>query len=244
MVVAGKHAYGLTQIVFASVCASCVYNKEVNAVAHGLSVHLAVPSAVKSVPRIYLRSPAVKHSSLELNDALISVLGLQHVIITVAVGRKGVGKFKFAFADGHTQGIVLSLGRIRNGVSAQHKGGIKLNAEGTALGKGVLICQNREEALEGVNRISEVVQNNSATAEETSAEAEETIQEKIVSEEIQETETAEAEVSAEETEAVAKHEFMCDTSDNCGFTENGIEITKKQAAELGKEIKWQEIGLK
>ena len=35
-----------------------------------------------------------------------------------------------------------------------------------------------------------------------------------------------------ETEAVAKHEFMCDTSDNCGFTENGIEITKKQAAEL------------
>lgn len=35
-----------------------------------------------------------------------------------------------------------------------------------------------------------------------------------------------------ETEAVAKHEFMCDTSDNCGFTENGIEIAKKQAAEL------------
>lgn len=35
-----------------------------------------------------------------------------------------------------------------------------------------------------------------------------------------------------ETVAVAKHEFMSDTSDNCGFTENGIEITKKQAAEL------------
>lgn len=35
-----------------------------------------------------------------------------------------------------------------------------------------------------------------------------------------------------ETEAVAKHEFMSDTSTNCGFTENGIEITKKQAAEL------------
>lgn len=35
-----------------------------------------------------------------------------------------------------------------------------------------------------------------------------------------------------ETEAVAKHEFMSDTSNNCGFTENGIEITKKQAAEL------------
>ncbi len=35
-----------------------------------------------------------------------------------------------------------------------------------------------------------------------------------------------------ETEAVIKHEFMSDTSDNCGFTENGIEITKKQAAEL------------
>ncbi len=35
-----------------------------------------------------------------------------------------------------------------------------------------------------------------------------------------------------ETEAVAKHEFMCDTSDNCGFTESGIEIAKKQAAEL------------
>lgn len=35
-----------------------------------------------------------------------------------------------------------------------------------------------------------------------------------------------------ETIAVAKHEFMSDTSDNCGFTENGIEITKKQAAEL------------
>ena len=35
-----------------------------------------------------------------------------------------------------------------------------------------------------------------------------------------------------ETEAVVKHEFMCDTSDNCGFTESGIEITKKQAAEL------------
>ena len=35
-----------------------------------------------------------------------------------------------------------------------------------------------------------------------------------------------------ETEAVANHEFMCDTSDNCGFTEAGIEITKKQALEL------------
>ena len=35
-----------------------------------------------------------------------------------------------------------------------------------------------------------------------------------------------------ETIAVAKHEFMSDTSDNCGFTENGIEITKKQAEEL------------
>lgn len=35
-----------------------------------------------------------------------------------------------------------------------------------------------------------------------------------------------------ETEAVAKHEFMSDTSNNCGFTENGIEITKKQAEEL------------
>ncbi len=35
-----------------------------------------------------------------------------------------------------------------------------------------------------------------------------------------------------ETIAVVKHEFMSDTSDNCGFTEKGIEITKKQAAEL------------
>lgn len=35
-----------------------------------------------------------------------------------------------------------------------------------------------------------------------------------------------------ETEAVAKHEFMCDTSDNCGFTESGVQITKKQALEL------------
>ena len=35
-----------------------------------------------------------------------------------------------------------------------------------------------------------------------------------------------------ETEAVIKHEFMSDTSDNCGFTEKGIEITKKQAEEL------------
>ena len=35
-----------------------------------------------------------------------------------------------------------------------------------------------------------------------------------------------------ETVAVANHEFMSDTSDNCSFTENGIEITRKQAAEL------------
>lgn len=35
-----------------------------------------------------------------------------------------------------------------------------------------------------------------------------------------------------ETVAVAKHEFMSDTSDNCGFTENGIAITRRQAAEL------------
>lgn len=35
-----------------------------------------------------------------------------------------------------------------------------------------------------------------------------------------------------ETVAVARHEFMSDTSDNCGFTEKGIEITKKQAQEL------------
>ena len=35
-----------------------------------------------------------------------------------------------------------------------------------------------------------------------------------------------------ETEAVVKHEFMSDTSNNCGLTEKGIEITKKQAEEL------------
>ncbi len=35
-----------------------------------------------------------------------------------------------------------------------------------------------------------------------------------------------------ETQAVIKHEFMSDTSDNCGFTDKGIEITKNQAAEL------------
>lgn len=35
-----------------------------------------------------------------------------------------------------------------------------------------------------------------------------------------------------ETMAVAKHEFMSDTSDNCGFTENGEAITRKQASEL------------
>lgn len=35
-----------------------------------------------------------------------------------------------------------------------------------------------------------------------------------------------------ETVAVVKHEFMSDTSDNCAFTENGIGITRRQAAEL------------
>ena len=35
-----------------------------------------------------------------------------------------------------------------------------------------------------------------------------------------------------ETVAVVKHEFMSDTSDNAAFSENGIEITRKQAAEL------------
>ena len=35
-----------------------------------------------------------------------------------------------------------------------------------------------------------------------------------------------------ETLAVVKHEFMIDTSDNCSFTEKGIEITQKQAQEL------------
>lgn len=35
-----------------------------------------------------------------------------------------------------------------------------------------------------------------------------------------------------ETMAVAKHEFMSDTSDNCGFTDVGIEITHEQAQEL------------
>jgi broad specificity phosphatase PhoE len=35
-----------------------------------------------------------------------------------------------------------------------------------------------------------------------------------------------------ETIAVAKHEFMSDTSNNCGFTEAGTEIIKKQAEQL------------
>jgi broad specificity phosphatase PhoE len=35
-----------------------------------------------------------------------------------------------------------------------------------------------------------------------------------------------------ETVAVAKHEFMSDTSDNCSFTEAGVEITNQQAKEL------------
>lgn len=35
-----------------------------------------------------------------------------------------------------------------------------------------------------------------------------------------------------ETVAVVKHEFMSDTSENCAFSENGIEITRRQAAEL------------
>lgn len=37
-----------------------------------------------------------------------------------------------------------------------------------------------------------------------------------------------------ETVAVAKHEFMSDTSNNCGFTDGGVEIIKKQAEELDK----------
>lgn len=35
-----------------------------------------------------------------------------------------------------------------------------------------------------------------------------------------------------ETVAVIKHEFMSDTSSNCAFTDNGIEITHKQAAQM------------
>lgn len=35
-----------------------------------------------------------------------------------------------------------------------------------------------------------------------------------------------------ETVAVAKHEFMCDTSENCVFTDMGVEITRQQAKEL------------
>ncbi|MBE6584939.1 MAG: phosphoglycerate mutase family protein [Ruminococcaceae bacterium] len=35
-----------------------------------------------------------------------------------------------------------------------------------------------------------------------------------------------------ETVAVVKHEFMSDTSDNCKFTDIGVEITEKQAKEL------------
>ena len=35
-----------------------------------------------------------------------------------------------------------------------------------------------------------------------------------------------------ETIAVAKHEFMSDTSNNCGFTEGGTDIIKKQAEQL------------
>lgn len=37
-----------------------------------------------------------------------------------------------------------------------------------------------------------------------------------------------------ETEAVAKQQFMSDTSDNCGFTENGIAIARKQAEQFGE----------
>ena len=37
-----------------------------------------------------------------------------------------------------------------------------------------------------------------------------------------------------ETVAVAKHEFMSDTSNNCGFTDGGVEIIKNQAEELDK----------
>lgn len=37
-----------------------------------------------------------------------------------------------------------------------------------------------------------------------------------------------------ETEAVVRQEFMSDTSDNCGFTKNGIAIAHKQAEQLGK----------
>lgn len=36
-----------------------------------------------------------------------------------------------------------------------------------------------------------------------------------------------------ETAAVADHEFMSDTSTNCGFTEKGMEIARRQAEELG-----------
>ena len=35
-----------------------------------------------------------------------------------------------------------------------------------------------------------------------------------------------------ETVAVAKHEFMSDTSNNCGFTENGVSITRGCAEQL------------
>ena len=37
-----------------------------------------------------------------------------------------------------------------------------------------------------------------------------------------------------ETVAVAKHEFMSDTSNNCAFTEEGKELTRRQAEQLGE----------
>ena len=63
-----------------------------------------VPSLRRVVPRKDFLSPAVEDRGLKLHDTLIGALGLEHIVDAIAIGREGIGKLEFAFADGKLKG--------------------------------------------------------------------------------------------------------------------------------------------
>ena len=134
---------GFLDVVVAAVGTSRLNIEVIGPVGRLSRTDAAVPSVGGIVPLVYFAPPAVAHQGAETHNTFVALLGFEHIVDAVAVGREGVGKFQFTFGDRDAESLRLG---VSHRVGALHKGDQQLHHERAALGEfvgsvGIVACE-------------------------------------------------------------------------------------------------------
>ena len=99
LVVAAQEIDGLVYMILFAVGTLGLYLAEVDSVSHVMAAVLAIPALRDIRPLVELLAVAIEDISVELDDALVVTLGFKDVVLSVSVGREGVGNMKYRLAS-------------------------------------------------------------------------------------------------------------------------------------------------